>query len=119
MAHKREGSPFSLEFTHLRYNSRWVNLKYNLAVVRKMRRTRLSIIILAIAALVIGLFSLRSYKKSLEEHSKLPSPMGQMHKQEQMRGTSPEGRGTTERRIKARDKQEEIYKVPQPIKLDE
>ena len=87
-------------------------------LVRRMRRLRLSIIFLAIAALVIGLLAMRSYMRTVEERSKLIAPMGQIHEQEQMK-TSPEGRRSPTTGVRAKDKQEDIYKVPQPIELGE
>ena len=82
--------------------------------VRVMRRIRLSVIILAIAALVVGLLAMRSYIRSVEERSKLLAPMGQIHREE-----VEAGRKAPTTKIRAKDKQEEIYSVPQPIKLGE
>ena len=80
-----------------------------------MRRVRFSIIILAIAALVVGLLAMRSYMRSVQERSKMIAPMGQIHREEVEAG---EKKAPTTK-IRAKDKQEEIYSIPEPIKLGE
>jgi len=80
-----------------------------------MRRARLSVIVLAIAALLVGLLAMRSYMRSVQERSKMLAPMGQIHQEEVEAG----GKKAPTTRVRAKDRQEEIYSVPQPIKLGE
>ena len=78
------------------------------------RRLRLSVIVLAIAALVIGIFAARSYLRSVQERTQLVAPMGQVHKEQVEKGAPGK-----EKRLKAVDKEEELYEAPKPIELGE